>query len=124
MIRGGTATIYVSDMDRAVRFYTEALGLELLFRAGNEWASVDAGDGLVLGLHPQSPRGPRPGTSGSISVGLGVTAPIEEVVATLETRGVRFRGPAQGDAKAPVKLAFFGEPDGNDLYLCEARKSW
>jgi len=33
MIRGGMPTLYVSDLDRSVRFDTEALGL--VFRAGD-----------------------------------------------------------------------------------------
>ncbi|HEY6319017.1 MAG TPA: VOC family protein [Acidimicrobiia bacterium] len=28
-------TLYVSDLDRSVRFYTEALGLRLVFGAGD-----------------------------------------------------------------------------------------
>ena len=32
MISGGNATIYVSNMDTAVRFYTEVLGLKLTNR--------------------------------------------------------------------------------------------
>ena len=63
MILGGNATIFVSDMDGAVLFYTETL------------ASKD---------------GPPAGRSGSISVGFSVTQPLEEVVATLQKRGVRF----------------------------------
>jgi catechol 2,3-dioxygenase-like lactoylglutathione lyase family enzyme len=35
MIRGGMPTLYVSDLDRSVRFYIEALGLGLVFRAGD-----------------------------------------------------------------------------------------
>lgn len=124
MIHGGVATLYVSDMDRAVSFYTETLGLSLVQRWGDKWASIDAGDGLTLGLHPMSEHAPKPGTSGSISVGLNVTQPIDEVVATLESRGVRFRGPVQQDAEGGIRLAFFGDPDGNDLYLCEVAKSW
>lgn len=124
MIHGGVATLYVSDMDRAVSFYTETLGLSLVQRWGDKWASIDAGDGLTLGLHPMSEHAPKPGTSGSISVGLNVTQPIDEVVATLESRGVRFRGPVQQDAEGGIRLAFLGDPDGNDLYLCEVAKSW
>jgi len=45
MIRGGNATIYVTDMDRSVAFYTETLGLRLAFRAGDHWAGIDAGTG-------------------------------------------------------------------------------
>ena len=42
MISGGNATIYVSNMDAAVRFYTEVLGLKLTNRFGNHWATVQA----------------------------------------------------------------------------------
>ncbi len=62
MIEGGTPTIYVSDMDRAVTFYTEVLGLRLISRHGDDWASVDAGKGLTLGLHPAAERMGAPGT--------------------------------------------------------------
>jgi predicted enzyme related to lactoylglutathione lyase len=37
MIAGGLATVFVSDMDRAVRFYTETLALKLEYRFGNHW---------------------------------------------------------------------------------------
>jgi catechol 2,3-dioxygenase-like lactoylglutathione lyase family enzyme len=104
-------------MDRAVRFYTETLGLKLQFRAGDHWAQVDAGNGLVIGLHPASAKAPKPGTSGSISVGLLVKQPIDRVVSTLAGRGVAFHGPIVDDTQ--VRLAFFGDPDGNSLYLCE-----
>ena len=65
MIKGGTTTIYVSDMDRAVDFYTNTLGLKQTYRAGNEWCGIDAGDGLQLGLHPASKDGPPPGKNGA-----------------------------------------------------------
>ena len=47
MIHGGHATVYVSNMDSAIRFYTEILGLKLTNRFGNHWATVKAGDTLV-----------------------------------------------------------------------------
>ena len=122
MIHGGVATIYVSEMDRAVSFYIETLGLNLVHRAGDYWASIDAGGGLLLGLHPMSEHGPTPGARGAISVGLNVDEPIDEVVATLEGRGVKFRGPIQDDGEGGIRLAFFGDPDGNALYLCEVTR--
>ena len=64
-----------------------------------------------------------PGTTGSISLGFNVNSPIDEVVATLQSRGVQFRGPIQDDADGGIRLAFFGDPDGNDLYLCEVTRS-
>jgi hypothetical protein len=48
-----------------------------------------------------------------------VGQPIESVVKTLTSRGVKFTGPVIDD-KA-VKLAFFTDPDGNVLYLCEVK---
>jgi hypothetical protein len=43
VIRGGDATIYVSDMQRAVDFYHGTLDLPVVFRAGDHWAEIDAG---------------------------------------------------------------------------------
>jgi len=120
MIQGGNATIYVSDMERAVGFYTNTLGLKLQFRAGNHWAQVDAGNGMQIGLHPTGPQSPPAGKSGSISVGFTINQPLEQVVSTLKSRGVAFHGPIMDDAKGGIRLAFFGDPDGNDLYLCES----
>ena len=117
MISGGNATIYVADMDRSVLFYTATLGLQLVFRAGDHWAAIDAGGGLQLGLHPATGRQPPPGTVGAITVGLGVDEPIEQVVATLEGRGVIFEGPVRDDGS--LKIAFFVDPDGNVLYLAQ-----
>jgi catechol 2,3-dioxygenase-like lactoylglutathione lyase family enzyme len=118
VIRGGNATIYVSDMQRAVDFYVDTLGLPLVFRAGDHWAEVDAGGGLHIGLHPAADRGPAPGTPGGITVGLAVDEPMAQVIATLQERGVVFRGPAV-DGGGGTVLAFFSDPDGNPLYLAE-----
>ncbi len=121
MLRTGIATVYVSDMDRAVRFYTETLGLNLTRRIGSEWAEVDAGGGFGIGLHPHGgdQHTPPPGASGSISIGFEVDEPLDSVVEKLKSRGVRFHGPIVNDD--PVRLAFFGDPDGNALYLCETK---
>lgn len=120
MIVGGNATVMVSDFERAVGFYTGTLGLELKNRFGNEWAEVVAGPGLTIGLHPPG-RGPKPGTAGAISIGFTVKGAISDVVAILESRGVRFHGPIVDNPGEGIKLAFFGDPDGNPLYLCEVK---
>jgi catechol 2,3-dioxygenase-like lactoylglutathione lyase family enzyme len=116
VIQGGNATIYVSDMQRAVDFYTGPLGLRLVFRAGEHWAQLDAG-GMAIGLHPASPDNPAPGTPGGITVGLSVDVPIAEAVAILVAHGVAVRGPVPGGGG--TALAFFADPDGNPLYLAE-----
>ena len=121
LIAGGHPTIYVSDFGASLRFYTETLGLALLERVGDEWATVDCGAGRGLALHAAMPAAPRPGTSGAITVGFAVTQPLELAVEALRARGVWFRGDIVDTARA--RLAYFGDPDGNDLYLTEAPDS-
>ena len=121
MIQDITATIYVSDMDRAVDFYTNVLGLPLAGRWGNEYASIDTGKGAAIGLHPaRAPHSPRPGTKGAIQIGFTVDKPLDDVVRDLQARGVKFRGPVIDDVQ--VRIALFGDPDDNDLYLIEVVK--
>jgi catechol 2,3-dioxygenase-like lactoylglutathione lyase family enzyme len=123
MISGGSPTVFVSDMNRAVRFYTEALGLKIAYRAGDHFAMIDAGGGLQIGLHPPASNAGAPGTRGSIQIGLNV-ADIDAAVGTLQSRGVTFDlhdgRPVRDDGA--VRLAFFTDPDGNDLYLCQVIK--
>ena len=45
MISGGNATVYVANMDAAVQFYTETLGLTLTNRFGNHWATLESAPG-------------------------------------------------------------------------------
>jgi catechol 2,3-dioxygenase-like lactoylglutathione lyase family enzyme len=118
VISGGMPTIFVGDMDAAVRFYTEALGLTLLERYGNHWASIDCGHGLTIGLHPASAQNPA-GRPGSMTIGFNASEPIREAVATLKDRGVAFRGDIVDDTQ--ILIANFQDPDGNPLYLAERK---
>ena len=43
MISGGNTTVYVSNLDAAIRFYTESLGLKLTNRFGDRWATIETG---------------------------------------------------------------------------------
>ncbi len=118
MFSSGNVTVYVSDMDRAVRFYTEALGLRLAYRFGYHWASVELGKGLTIGLHPASAEMPA-GRRGSMAIGLelgGVA--IEQAVELLRARGIEFDGPVVDSGKAG-KFVSLSDPDGNLLYLAE-----
>jgi len=44
--------VYVSvkDMDRAIAFYEELLGMKVAHREGNQWADFDTGKGFYFGL--------------------------------------------------------------------------
>src|SRR5438270_11630757 len=120
MIEGGSVTIYVSDMERAIGFYTGTLGLRLMYRGGPGYAAIDAGKGLELGLHTAHPGGPQPGQVGGTQVGFLVTRPIDEVVAELRAGGVAVDGPRPGGG--PITLAFLADPDGNPLHLVEEKR--
>lgn len=117
MISGGNATIMVANMDRSIRFYTEVLGLKLTNRFGNDWATVSAGEGLTIGIHPESPKYPRPGTKGSIILGLEIDVPIESAVSRLANGGVRVVGSIV--RSEPGNFVSLEDPDGNDIYLWE-----
>ena len=115
MISGGNATIFVSNMDAAIDFYTGTLGLKLTNRFGDAWATVEAGRGLTIGLHPASPTYPAPGTKGAMVLGLEIDEPIETVIARLNEKGVSIKGSITEDDAG--KFANLEDPDGNDMYL-------
>jgi predicted enzyme related to lactoylglutathione lyase len=121
MITGGNATVFVSNMDAAVRFYTDVLGLKLTNRFGDNWATVEAGKGLTIGLHPASPKYPAPGTKGAMMLGLDIDRPIESVLARLNEKGVRILGSIQQDKAG--NFLHLEDPDGNELYLWEANRT-
>jgi len=117
MITGGNATVFVSNMDRAVQFYVEVLGLKLTNRFGDSWATVEAGKGLSIGLHPASPKYPAPGTKGGIVLGMEIDGAIEQAVASLSKKGVQFKDSIiKTEAGNFVHLE---DPDGNEIYLWE-----
>jgi predicted enzyme related to lactoylglutathione lyase len=117
MISGGNATIFISNMDAAVKFYADVLGLKLTNRFGDAWATIEAGKGLTIGLHPASSKYPAPGTKGAMVLGLEIDEPIETVVKRLSERGVPIKGSVVQDTAG--KFAHFEDPDGNVFYLWE-----
>ena len=120
MFAGGLVTVFVSDMDRSVRFYTEQLGLKLLKRYENHFATIDAGHGLTIGLHPGNASVSTGDKKAGISIGLYLTGRLDDAVVILKGRGISFDGPILNEGKAG-KFAHFADPDGNALYIAEMK---
>jgi catechol 2,3-dioxygenase len=116
MIYGGNATVYVSNMDKAIHFYTEVLGLKLTNRFGSFWATVQAGKSLVIGLHPWREGSPAPGAKGAVQIGLVVSQdePIEAFAARLRRHGVEVSATIESESGNYVN---FADPDGNPIYV-------
>ena len=121
-----SATVYVSDQDRALDFYVNLLGFEKLSdqpfdeASGTRWITVappGALTQLVLGTPQESGRDP--GTLGGYT---GITFVTPDLVATSEAllaRGVTFPAPP---APMPwgMLATWFVDPDGNTFFLTEA----
>ena len=117
MFAGGIVTVFVTDMDRSVRFYTEQLGLRLLQRFANAFATIDGGHGLTIGLHPVDSAGPAAAPKTGLAIGLYLTGGMRDAVSALRDRGVSV-GPPIVDEDVGV-FSYFTDPDGNSLYVAE-----
>jgi lactoylglutathione lyase len=94
---------FVGDMDRAVAFYRDTLGLTLKF-ASPGWSEFDTG-ATTLALHPASPENP----AGSTHLGFG-TPDVLSFHRELTAAGVRFtRDP---EPLHGVTLAEFVDSEG------------
>jgi len=74
---------FVANMDNAVRFHRDTLGLPLRFQSP-EWSEF-ATDGVTLALHPASGKNP----AGKVELGY-VTQDLKEVYANREEIGIEF----------------------------------
>ena len=99
----GYAIHFVADMDRAVSFYRDTLGLKLKF-ASPEWTEFATGE-TTLALHPASTENP----AGSTHLGFGASD-VHAFHHAMTAAGVRFtqpRKPLHG-----VTLAEFVDSEG------------
>ena len=108
---------WVNDMDRAVAFYRDVLGLSLARRDGDEWAEFDAG-GVRLALHG-AVHGHAPPPGGAAAV--FEVADLDIARATLAARGVSFGH--EGDVEGYARFLAFTDPDGNTLQVIEYASS-
>ena len=111
----GQASINVHDVQKAVAFYRDTLGLRFLFQAGPKMAFFDCGGVRLMLAVAEKPEFDHPS-----SVFYFKVADIHAAAATLESRGVRFEGPPHLIAAMPdhdLWMAFFRDVDGNLLAL-------
>lgn len=106
----------VSNLDRAVAFYTKVLGLDLVLRSDElHWAELSFGlPNVKIGLG----EGEEVKGSGTTSLNVGVKD-VDAARATLERRGVTFLRDTM-TIEGKVKLADFLDPDGNKIRLAQS----
>ncbi len=109
-IQSANVTIMVTNMDTAINFYTETLGLTLKNRHGDHWADIE-GPGIAIGLHPTDKDIYR---ADNLQIGLKVPN-LDKAISELEQKGIQFK--INNDDQ--VRLAFFTDPDNNTLYLVQ-----
>jgi predicted enzyme related to lactoylglutathione lyase len=115
--RLGQVAVRVHDMERAVAFYRDTLGLPFIWGNGR-LSFLQLGDVRVMLDIPEEPGFDHPPSILYLDV-----ADIDQAVSTLKGRGVRFRSSPHhiGDlGGAAVWMAFFEDSEGNVMAVqCE-----
>lgn len=112
--------VTVSDVEAALGFYRDILGLTFLFSAGPNLAFLDAGD---LRIMLSTPRG-----AGSIGANSTLYFTVTDISATHDAfvaRGATNERAPQMTAKMPdheLWIGFLRDPDGNLVGLLEERR--
>jgi predicted enzyme related to lactoylglutathione lyase len=113
--RIGQVSMHAKDLDRAIGFYRDTLGIPFLFRAPPALAFFDCGGVRLLLDEPEDEEFDRPS-----SILYFAVEDIREMHARLVSRGVVFRGEPELIARLPdreVWMAFFDDTEGNTLAL-------
>jgi catechol 2,3-dioxygenase-like lactoylglutathione lyase family enzyme len=95
---------FVADMNRAVKFYRDVLGLPLKFESPG-WSEFVTGE-TTLALHPASEKNP----AGAAELGFTV-ADLQEFHQQMSTKGVQFSMPPKQQDFGRV-LAQFVDSEG------------
>lgn len=112
MINGISAVwLPVTDMDRAVQFYSQTLGLSVKDQQ-DQWTELEL-DGQTIGLNGRSEESPS-GDGGAL-IAFASDGDIEDEVSRLTAAGVEFSGEVSDHPWG--RIAPFKDPDGNDLQL-------
>jgi len=109
-----TVFYYVTDMDAAIAFYRDTLGLPMV---SHEYVARFDLDGVLIELVPRPPGSVVPG-SGNARLCFSV-ASLQETLDQMHARGIPT---STIKDKKGGKLAYFRDPDGNELCLWEYAK--
>lgn len=112
--------VTVSNVEAALRFYRDVLGLTFLFSAGPNLAFLDAGGIRIMLTTPQGA-----GSAGANSTLYFKVADIGTTYSALVTRGATGEREPQFTAKMPdheLWIGFLRDPDGNLVGLLEERR--
>jgi catechol 2,3-dioxygenase-like lactoylglutathione lyase family enzyme len=104
---------WVSDMERAVSFYRDVLGLKLMRQDSATWAEFDAG-GRRFALHSAGDGQP---VGGGGATAVFAVRDLNLAKGELSARGVTFTH--EGDVEGYARFASFLDPDGNSVQLIE-----
>ena len=118
--RIGHVHLKVADLDRAVRFYRDLMGFDLVTRFGEQAAFLSAGGyHHHLGLNTWESRGgapPPPGTTGLYH--FAINYPTRKDLAVALKRLVDSDWPIDGASDHGTHEAIYvDDPDGNDVEL-------
>jgi len=105
--------LVVDDMNAAVAFYRDGLGLRLKFQDGERWSEFDAGNGTTIALSSRDESGL--GVNGSVVVFQANDS--EGLAASLVARGAEVM--ARRDMGGHGRLIAIREPSGNIFQLFE-----
>lgn len=111
--------IFVRDLDRAVAFYRDALGLEFLYASHEHGFAAFSAGAVRLGM---AVPGPDKDTLVGRHTGVGFeVADLEEEHRRLAALGVSFPVPPTRQPWGAT-MAMLADPDGNVHYLEQSRQ--
>ncbi|NUL81943.1 MAG: VOC family protein [Armatimonadetes bacterium] len=110
---------YVTDLNAAVKFYTETLGFRLVGQYDWGWAELEIDESSRIGLMAQN-CWPDPKNKPAPRISLH-SEDIESVVSDLRSKGVEVE-PISGDP-GETRATSFKDLDGNEFFLWQGDDS-